>query len=91
LVSTVICDGTSKLARLTRSFETGVPFEEVESAPSMFVTNIFRCDRNGFAGRIDDPLHEAVYGSVDAAREGHRRTVALLAEGKLKFAPPESD
>jgi len=88
LVSTVCSDGTSPLARLTKSMETGISFNEIASAPPMFVTNIFDCDRHGFARRIDKPLHERVYSTLEDARVGHSQIVDLLVNGKLKFAPP---
>jgi hypothetical protein len=69
--------------------ETGIPFNEIESVPPTFVTNIFDCDYHGFAPRIDKPLHESAYSSLEKARVGHAQIVDLLAKGKLKFTPPE--
>jgi hypothetical protein len=71
------------LTRLTKSVETGVPFEEINSAPSSFVTNVFHCDRNGFAHRIDNRCTGDVWST--GAHVESRKTVRLLAEGKLKF------
>jgi len=88
LVSTICSDRTSNLAKLTRSLETGLPFEEIQSSPPKFVTNIFDCDRNGFARQIDRPLHEIVYRTLEQARSGHADIVESLASGKLKFVPP---
>lgn len=88
LVSTICSDGTSHLAKLTRSLETGVPFAQIESAPPRFVTNVFDCDRNGFARHIHKPLHECIYATLEEARLGHAKTLELLANGKLKFIPP---
>jgi len=89
LVSTVCSDGTSPLASLTRSIETGIPFDEIASGPRAFVTNIFDCDHDGFAQQIDKPLYERVYSILEDARIGHSQIVDLLANGKLKFAPPK--
>jgi hypothetical protein len=89
LVSTISCDGSSHLAKLTRSLETGIPFEQIKSVPSRFVTNIFRCNRNGIARDIGTPLHEIVYTTLEDAQAGHANTVRLLAGGELRFIAPE--
>lgn len=87
LVSTIRCDGTSHLAKLTRSAETSIPLEQISSARETFVTNIFKCDRNGFVRSFENPLHERVYSSLDEAHAGHAKTVDLLAKGKLTLVP----
>src|SRR2546428_9903903 len=68
LVSTICSDGSSHLAKLTRSLETGIPFNEIKSAQLTFITNIFHCNYHGFARRIDKPLHETMYSSLEEAR-----------------------
>lgn len=91
LVSTICCDGSSHLARLTRSLEAGIPFEQISSAPPKFVTNVFCCDRNGLARDISKPLHEIVYTTLEDAHAGHANTVQLLSRGQLMFVPPGID
>jgi hypothetical protein len=91
LVSTICCDGSFHLARLTRSLETGISFEQISSAPPKFITNVFYCDRNGLARDISKPLHEVLYTSLEDARAGHANTVQLLSKGQLKFDPPGID
>ncbi len=88
LVSTTASGGTSRLARLTRSLETGVPFKQITSATAKFVTNVFACDCNGLVRNINKPLHECIYATLEEARLGHAKTLELLANGKLKFMPP---
>ena len=91
LVSTISCGGNSHLARLTRSVETGTPFDMIDSTPPRFVTNIFHCDRNGIVPDITKPLHEVVYTTLEEAHVGHANTVRLLAGGNLKFVAPGAD
>jgi len=91
LVSTISCDGNSHLDRLTRSVQTGVPFDMIDSAPPKFVTNIFHCDGHGIVPDISKPLHEAIYTTLEEAHAGHANTVRLLASGNLNLIPPDVD
>lgn len=84
-VSTVQLDSASALARLTRSLVTG----EYSSGPlpDRFVTQVFRCDRQGWIKSFDHPLYEMEYADLLKAKPGHKEVVDLLGQGKLRLSP----
>ena len=81
LVSTVRLDGSSHLARLMSSLETGISFDRAPNQPEKFVTQVVRCDRFGIARSWDHPLHEEQYDAIEEARQGHERALAIFAGG----------
>ena len=86
LVSTIFVDGSSHLAHLMSSIETGIPFDRAPNQRATYVTQVVRCSRLGVAKSWDRPLHEAQYETLDAARIGHKRAVALFAGDQRRKA-----
>jgi len=84
-VSTIQIDSSSASSRLTRSLKTGVDYMDVKPEPDVFVTNIFKCDKNGRVKPGDSPLYEQEYSDLNQAKLGHKEIVDLLAEGRLKL------
>lgn len=78
LISTIHVDGSSPLARLMNSIETGIPFDRAPNRLA-YLTQVVRCSRLGVAKSWDRPLFEAQYETLDEARTGHKRAVALFA------------
>lgn len=76
LVSTIQLDGTSRLAQLTSSLETGLPFGKAPPLPERFVTQVFRCDKFGVARSFDHPLYEQEHATLSDAKVGHKDAVA---------------
>ena len=85
IVSTIQLDSSSPLSRLTRSLETGVAYEEVTPGPDVYVTQVFKCDKNGWTKSIDNLLYEREYPDLTQAISGHNDTVNLLEQGQLKL------
>jgi hypothetical protein len=83
-VSTIRTDPVSPLRRLTRSLTTGEYTSD--ALPEEFVTQVFRCSRDGFIGSFDHPLYERAYSEIDQARLGHKEVVDLLRQGRLKLS-----
>jgi hypothetical protein len=59
-----------------------------------WVTQVFRCDRSGFARSLYDPLYTREYPDVIAAKRGHEEIVEALRDGKyigaaLGYTPEE--
>lgn len=59
-----------------------------------WVTQVFRCDRYGFARNLYEPLYKREYSDVDAAKCGHKEIVEALRDGKrtgalLGYKPEE--
>jgi hypothetical protein len=79
LVSTVRLDGSSHLARLISTMETGASFDCAPNRPEKFVTQVVRCSRFGIAKSWDHPLHEEEYETLDEARRGHKKALAMFA------------
>jgi hypothetical protein len=84
LVTTIILDGKSPLARLTHSINTGQPFKEIEAAPERFVTQIFRCDQHGFVRDVFHPVYEREHATREEAKAGHKIVLELFSSGKLR-------
>lgn len=57
-VSTVYIDPSNPLSLLTRSLETDKPYKNVTPGPDKFVTQIFKCDKNGWVKSMDYALYE---------------------------------
>jgi hypothetical protein len=81
LVSTVRRDGSSHLARLMSSLETGISFDRAPNQPEKFITQVVRCNRFGIAKSWDHPLHEVQYDAIEEARQGHEKALAMFAVG----------
>jgi hypothetical protein len=47
-----------------------------------WVTQVFRCDRNGFARSLYDPLYSREYSDANSAKRGHEEIVGALRDGK---------
>jgi hypothetical protein len=84
-VSTVWMDPSTPLSRLTRSLETGADFKDVTPGPDAYVTQIFKCDKDGLVKSMDYALYEREYSDLTEAKLGHNETVDLLARGRLKL------
>lgn len=87
LVSTIEMDQSSPLAKLTQSLIYGRAYGEALQEPSIFVTQVFKCDQDGLVRSFDNPFYEREYTDLSQAQTGHRETLRLLAEGRLKLAP----
>jgi hypothetical protein len=83
-VSTIRMDPVSPLRRLTRSLTTG----KYSSDPlaEEFVTQVFRCNRDGYIRSFDHPLYEREYSELEQAKLGHKEVVDLLEQGKLRLS-----
>jgi hypothetical protein len=75
VVSTISVEGTSHLARLVSSLESGVPYDEASPLPERFFTQVVACDKHGVARSWDNPLFEREYATREEAEVGHRDTV----------------
>jgi hypothetical protein len=80
LVSTICLDGTSVEARLISSLETGLPLDEALPLPERFLTQVFRCDADGFVRSRDNPLFEKQYTTRADVNLGHTQVVARFSE-----------
>ena len=47
-----------------------------------WVTQVFRCDRSGFARNLYDPLYKREYSNLNAAKQGHTEIVGALRDGR---------
>lgn len=74
LVSTIHCDGSSPLERLTQSLKTGASFNETLRGQQIFVSEVFRCDKEGVPKKR---LLDRSYQDSEEALAGH---AALVAE-----------
>ena len=66
--------------------ETGTSFDRAPNRPEKFVTQVVRCSRLGIAKSWDCPLHEEEYGTLDEARRGHKKALAMFAGGSTQMA-----
>ncbi len=82
-VSTIQVPSSSPLALLAQSLINNTPYEEVKPGLDVFITQVFRCDENGWAESFDNPLYEREYVGLAQAKLGHSEVVDLLAAGKL--------
>jgi hypothetical protein len=88
-VSTVQIDQSHPSSPIARGLETGEVFkkshEDVMPGLGYFVTQIFKCDRNGIPKSMDYAFYERKYSDLTQAKLGHEETVDLLAQGRLKL------
>jgi hypothetical protein len=84
-VSTIQLDSSSPLHRLSESIKQGVPYDEATLGPDRYVTQVFRCTRDGIVKSFAEPLYQLEYADELAARAGHKHTVDLLEQGRLKL------
>jgi hypothetical protein len=84
IVSTIQLAPTSKLQQLTDSIDQGVPYGDAIPGPVTYLTQVFRCDQEGFVKNVNKPLYEQEFIDISTARERHDEVVALLAAGHLK-------
>lgn len=77
VVLTIGLDHTSSIYKLTQSLPGANPGKD-------FVTNIFRCDKDGLAKFFDRALYEQEYETLDEARAGHEMAVKMLVRGELR-------
>ena len=82
-VSTIQLDTSSIAAKALESLKTAVPLRDVPFKVTGYVSQVVKCDRNGFAGRWDNPLYEREYSDASQARAGHEKIVSLLEKGRL--------
>jgi len=85
-VSTIQLDSSSPLQRLTQSITQGVKYEEATLGPDGYLTQVFKCNKVGVVRSVANPLYECKYTTVSEAIAGHRRTVDLLEQGRLKLS-----
>lgn len=74
LAMTFLRDSSSSLDRLTQSISCG------DAAPSLdgYLTQVFRCNKEGVVYSIEKPLYERKYSELSAACDGHKEIVELL-------------
>ena len=75
-------DSSSPLVRLTQSIVQRVPYADAALGPDRFLTQVFRCNKDGAVHSIEEPLYEQEYFDLSAAREGHQRIVEALEHGR---------
>jgi len=80
-VSTVELDRQSPLRRLTRSLTTGVYSDE--PLPEGYVTQVFRCNKEGVVKNRKEVYYEQEYHTHAEAEAGHESTVNGVAGGTL--------
>lgn len=82
-LSTIRLDADNPTLRLMEAVRMNRPYEDVQVAADMYVTNVYRCNRNGaIRGK---PLYERQYESLVGAQQGHRETLEALDTGRLNF------
>ena len=85
VVSTVKIDQSDSISKITRSLKTGqrgTPLKDLPSGPDVFITQVFKCDKD-LVVKSFDPLFEREYTELSDARKGHDEVVDLLAMGDL--------
>jgi len=80
-VSTVELDRRSVLGKLTRGVRTGVYSED--PLPEHYVTQVFRCDKEGTVTRMEEVYYQREYDTRTEAEAGHQSTVSGVADGTL--------
>lgn len=85
IVSTIQIDASDPLHRLTETIERMFPHEETTLCPGKYVTQVFKCSKDGIVRSFNEPLYELEYQELAAARAGHEETVVLLLQGRLKL------
>ncbi len=85
LVSTTLVDSRTPLRKFQRSVALKVSFENVPHEPDVFMTRIFKCDRQGSHRATENPLHERQYATLLEAMNGHNETVNLFLKGQLQW------
>jgi hypothetical protein len=65
------------------------PHEETTLCPGKYVTQVFKCSKDGIVRSFNEPLYELEYKELAAARAGHKETVYLLLQGRLKLGVTE--
>lgn len=74
------------LSKLTKSFELGVADNDAPPCTDLFMTTLFRCNRDGLSKSLENPLFEQEYSDLSQAQKGHNEIVDLLSKGKLKLS-----
>jgi len=82
-LSTVQFDASSHLAKITGCPKTrDIPGEIIG-----YVTQMFRCDKNGIVRSINKPLFEREYSDLSKAIDGHKEVVKKFAKGGKIYGP----
>ena len=76
------CDSSSPLHQITQSILQGVPYVDAKPSSDQFLSQVFRCNKDGAVHSIEDPLYERKYLELSAAHEGHKNIVEALEHGK---------
>jgi hypothetical protein len=63
------------------SLEPRISFDRAPNQPEKFITQVVRCNRFGIAKSWDHPLHEEEYDTLEGARRGHERVLAMFTGG----------
>jgi len=74
-VSTIQLDISSPLAKLTRSLEKNISYKDVPLEIIGYVTQVFRCDKNGVVTSFDKPLFEKESSDLSKAIDTHKEAV----------------
>jgi hypothetical protein len=84
-VSTIQIDSSSPLSQLTQSIQQGVSYGKAVPTPDKYVTQVFKCDKDGFVRSSQNSLYEREYSEVQVAHTGHETILRLLEQGNLKI------
>ncbi len=83
-VSTIWMDPSEPLAHLTQSLKTGGDYKNVTPGPDVYVTQVFKCNKDGWPKSMDY-VYDREYSNLTQAKLGHEETVGLLAQGRLNL------
>ena len=81
-VMTIKLDSASPLHRLTQSILRGLPPADATPEPDRFLTQVFRCNEDGWVHSFLEPLYEKEYSELAAAHAGHKGVVEALEHGR---------
>jgi hypothetical protein len=85
IVSTTEVESDTPLRKFQRSVALKVDFENVPNEPDIFMTRIFKCDKQGSHKAAEKPLYEREYPTYLEAMNGHNETVDLFVQDQLQL------
>jgi hypothetical protein len=85
LVSTTEVESDTPLRKFQRSVALKIDFEKVPHEPDIFMTRIFKCDKQGSHNAAEKPLYEREYSTYLEAMNGHNETVDLFVQEQLQL------
>jgi hypothetical protein len=85
LVLTTQVDSATPLRIFLRSVALKVAFENVPHERDIFMTQIFKCNKQGSHKATEKPLYEGEYSTYLDALNGHNKIVESIVNGQLKL------